>query len=299
MFPDVEGHKLVAKLGNLKTIVQLLKAINFKESATCFGTENGLKLTVEDVKCMQASAYIPSHVFQEFTLQEDVIFRINLNVLVECLCMFWSNINSQGSSVTFQLFYKGTGYPVTVLIEEDGIITDCSLKTQEPDELLDFHLEPENVLNKVVLQTELLKDILSELDPTSDLIELLLSPSAPYFRISTAGLAGICHVELPHDGDLVDSFQCASTATSSYKLSHIKPAMKALACANKVSLRTDVCGLLCFQYMVKTDEGHTCYIEYYVRVNFFLSYLHNQKILNALYKHMKNILSDFTGDRPR
>lgn len=31
MNPDVENYKLVGKLGNLKTIVQLLKAINFKE----------------------------------------------------------------------------------------------------------------------------------------------------------------------------------------------------------------------------------------------------------------------------
>lgn len=46
------------------------------------------------------------------------------------------------------------------------------MKTQTPDELLDFHLEPENVVNKVVLQTELLKDILSELDTTSDMIEV-------------------------------------------------------------------------------------------------------------------------------
>ncbi|XP_031776506.1 cell cycle checkpoint protein RAD1 [Apis florea] len=199
------------------------------QNATCFGTENGLKITVEDAKCMQASAYIPANVFQIFNLKED-----------------------------------GNGHPVTVLIEEDGIITDCSLKTQEPDELLDFHLEPENVLNKVVLQTELLKDILSELDSSSDLIELFLSPSPPFFRISTAGLAGICHIELPHDGELIDNFQCTSTATSSYKLTHIKPAMKALSCANKVSLRTDSFGLLCFQYMVKTDEGHTCYIEYYI-----------------------------------
>lgn len=172
MHPELETYNLVAKLGNLRTVVQLLKAINFKESATCFGTENGLKVTVEDAKCMQASAYIPSHVFQVFNLKEDVIFRINLNILVECLCMFWSNINSQGSCVALQLYYKGNGHPVTVLIEEDGIITDCSLKTQVPDELLDFHLEPERVLNKVVLQTELLKDILSELDPSSDLIEV-------------------------------------------------------------------------------------------------------------------------------
>lgn len=61
---------------------------------------------MEDAKCMQASAYIPANVFQEYNLKEDVIFRINLNVLVECLYMFWSNINSQGSSVALQLFYK-------------------------------------------------------------------------------------------------------------------------------------------------------------------------------------------------
>lgn len=67
---------------------------------------------------------------------------------------------------------QGTGYPVSIIIEEDGIITDCSLKTLEVDALLDFHLEAENVVNKVVLQTELLKDVMAELDPTSDLVEV-------------------------------------------------------------------------------------------------------------------------------
>lgn len=264
MSDNVSDYKLVAKLGSLKTVVHLLKAINFKETATCFATENGLKVTVEDSKCVQASAYIPSNVFEEFNLKEDVIFKMNLSVLVECLCMFWSTIIMSGSNVALELFYKGVGHPLSVLIEENGVITDCSLKTQNPDELLDFHLEPENVFNKVVLQTELLKDILSELDNTSEFIELLLSPEAPYFSISTNGLAGLFHIKLPHDGELIDNFQCTSLATTSYRLSHIKPAMKALSYANKVSLRTDECGLLCFQYMVKTDEGRTCYIEYYI-----------------------------------
>lgn len=152
---------------------------------------------------MQASAYIPGVVFVEFNLKEDVIFKINLSILVECLCMFWSNINTTGSSVALELFYKvrniffvntndvlffscsdnytnfylskGIGNPLSILLEENGIITDCSLKTQHPEELLDFHLEPENVINKVVLQTELLKDILYELDQTSEVIEVTLA----------------------------------------------------------------------------------------------------------------------------
>jgi hypothetical protein len=55
---------------------------------------------------MQASAYIPIQLFEEFTLTEDIIFRINLNILVETLSMFWPSINSQGSSVTLELHYK-------------------------------------------------------------------------------------------------------------------------------------------------------------------------------------------------
>lgn len=60
------------------------------------------------------------------------------------------------------------------MIEEKGIITECALKTQEPKDLLDFQLEVENVTNKVLLQTELLKDILLELDPTSEFIEVIV-----------------------------------------------------------------------------------------------------------------------------
>lgn len=64
---------------------------------------------------------------------------------------------------------------MTVLIEFEGIITDCSLKTQEPDELLDFNLEVDNVVNKVVMHTNLLKDVLAELDHTSDTMEVIFN----------------------------------------------------------------------------------------------------------------------------
>lgn len=258
-----DNYKFTAKLGNLKTVLHMLKAINFKETATCYCTENGLKVTVEEAKCMQASAYIGFDVFNEFNLKEDVIFQINLTILVECLSMFWANIAAHTNSV-MQLFYKGEGHPVSIFMEEDGIITDCSLKTQEPEQLIDFYLERENVLNKIVLETALLRDVLSELDPTSDLIELLLSPDPPYFRISTGSVAGECRSEIPRDSDLIDVFQCHATATSSYKLAHIKPVTKAFAHSTKLSLRTDQYGLLCFQFMLKTEEGRTCYIDYYI-----------------------------------
>lgn len=98
--------------------------------------------------------------------------------------------------------------------------------------------------------------------------QLHLSPDAPYFRITTHGLGGQCRIELPHDSELVDNFQCKAPATFGYKFMHIRPTLKALGCASKVSLRTDEFGLLCFQYMVKSDKGTPCYVEYFVRIFF-------------------------------
>ncbi|XP_043270522.1 cell cycle checkpoint protein RAD1 [Venturia canescens] len=257
-------YVFAAKLGNLKTFVQLLRSVNFKPEATCSASDTGLRVTVEDSKCMQGSCYIPSEVFEEYNLKEDVRFKINLIILVECLGMFWSSVSNQGTSIALQLFYKGTGHPVSILIVEDGAVTDCSLKTQHPDELIDFHLGPESVYNRIVLQTELLRDFLNEVDPTSEVMELHLAPDPPYFRISTHGLGGLCRIELPHDSDLVSYFKCKGPTTFGYKFSHIRPTMKALSCASKVSIRTDEYGLLSFQYMVKSDNGTLCYVEYYI-----------------------------------
>lgn len=53
---------------------------------------------------MQAIVYIPSAVFDEFELKEDVILSLKLNILIECLCMFWPA--SQDNSVAVQIFYK-------------------------------------------------------------------------------------------------------------------------------------------------------------------------------------------------
>ncbi|KYQ57860.1 Cell cycle checkpoint protein RAD1 [Trachymyrmex zeteki] len=263
---NTEDYMLVAKVGltNLKIIIELLKAINFIEIATCLGSENGLKITIEHDKCLQASVYFPSTVFDEFKLKEDVMFSLSLKILVDCLCMFWPT--SQEDSVAVQMFYKGTGYPLSIIIEEDGIITDCSLKTLEVEELLDFHIETEDIVNKVVLQTELLAAVtMAELDPTCRIVELRFSPEKPFFRIGLAGMGSICHIDLPHDNDLINTFQCTKTVTSLFMLGHFKPAINALSCASKVSLRTNNSGLLCFQYMVKTEDGNTCYMEFYVR----------------------------------
>ena len=53
------------------------------QTATCFFSSNGLKVTVENSKCIQANAFIQTGIFQEFTFKDDsATFRINLNTLM-------------------------------------------------------------------------------------------------------------------------------------------------------------------------------------------------------------------------
>ena len=49
----------------------------------------GLKVTVEDAKCVQANAFIQEAIFHEFTIKEEqVMFKINLTVLLVICCEF-------------------------------------------------------------------------------------------------------------------------------------------------------------------------------------------------------------------
>ena len=73
-------------------------------------------------------------------------------------------------------------------------MTDCSIQTLEADETLDFDFTSANVVNKLIMLSECLKEAFAELDMSSDVLEILLSPSPPYFRLSTFGDAGTTQV---------------------------------------------------------------------------------------------------------
>lgn len=55
---EEEQYVLVASLDNVRNLSNILKAIHFRDHASCFATTNGLKVTVENAKCLQANAFI-------------------------------------------------------------------------------------------------------------------------------------------------------------------------------------------------------------------------------------------------
>ncbi|XP_049593644.1 cell cycle checkpoint protein RAD1 [Syngnathus scovelli] len=259
-----EQYVLVASLDNARNLSNIVKAIAFKDYALFTATRNGLKVTVEDSKCLQANAFIQAEIFQEFTIKEDVVgLQINLTVLLDCLSIFGGSTVPGGVTTALRLCYRGYGYPLTLFLEEGGVVTVCKINTQEPEEPLDFEFCSSNVTNKVILLSESLKEAFSELDMTSEVLQITMSPSQPYFRLSTFGNSGSAHYDYPKDSDMMELFNCTSTQTNRYKMSLLKPSTKALALSSKVSVRTDSRGVLSLQYLVRNDDGQICFVDYY------------------------------------
>ena len=61
---------------------------------------SGVKVTVDDMKCLQAAAYLKRDLFSTFVLREDTVsFRIPLNVL--CVLSLFASVNNNSTIVNF------------------------------------------------------------------------------------------------------------------------------------------------------------------------------------------------------
>nr|CAD7204115.1 unnamed protein product [Timema douglasi] len=216
---------------------------------------------------------------EEYFVQEDqVIFKVPLGVLVECLSIFG------GALTILKMRYQGYGHPLTLLLEEDGVITDCNIRTLEPENPVEFNFNADSDINKVIIKSEPLKEIFNDLDSTSSILQIILSSDPPHLQFSTEGNAGDTQEKPPpvHPTEIRTSISSSSVvelnttsalanyATEAvlfillrYQFSSVKSSFKSLAISEKASIRIDENGLLCFQYMIPTD-AETCFIEYYV-----------------------------------
>uniref|UniRef100_A0A1E1X4X0 Putative checkpoint 9-1-1 complex rad1 component n=1 Tax=Amblyomma aureolatum TaxID=187763 RepID=A0A1E1X4X0_9ACAR len=260
---DVE-YSFIAKLDNAKNLSQLLRGISIKEVATVEINEVGIRVIAQEGKCVQAIAFVQRELFDSYALKERTLsFDISLSIWLECLTMF----GSMGGPVSTRLCYGGHGNPLVMFLEEGGVVTDCKIRTLESEGVMSFDLSKDNVINVVILKSESIKEVWSELDASSEDLEVFMSPNEPYFRLSTFGPAGTVEVAYSKESDYVDSFQCKKEQKNLYRLNLMKPCIKALNLSSKVAIRTDQLGLLCFQFLIRTDEGTATFVEYYCTPN--------------------------------
>ncbi|RKO85886.1 Rad1/Rec1/Rad17, partial [Blyttiomyces helicus] len=147
--------------------------------------------------------------------------------------------------------------PSIIRLEERGVVTACHVATYDPEPLIELQsvFAEHQIVSKVIMKSEWLKEAFSELDSTSTTLSLLVSPAPPYFRLSAAGLAGEAQMDYPKDTDVLESFYCSGPATHQYKFALLQPCLKALACSSKTSIRVNERGFLSLQVDIRVGCG--------------------------------------------
>ena len=130
--------------------------------------------------------FLQAALFSEYryTPAHEQSFNLNLSVLIECLNIFG------GGNTTMRMCYAGYGHPLTLVLEEGGIVTDCSIRTLEPEQPNEIDIRATEIPSNIIMKSQWLAEVFSELDVSSEVIKIHISPDKPYFRITTDGDAG-------------------------------------------------------------------------------------------------------------
>ncbi|GJQ74701.1 Rad1 [Trypoxylus dichotomus] len=258
--------KFRAELSDFKLIYNVLRSISFKEYAVIHPMQEGLKVTVEEMKCVETSAYIPACLFDTYHIDatEDIKFKISLKVLTECLHIY----GDDGSS-SLKLSYQALGSPLCLVLKhnEEHISVDCEIQTLNADEFSELSLSDECTTNKIILHANALTEVLNELDPTSDDFQISIKPNPPYLRLTTSSTMGESVVDISKNSDMVALYECTKASVSTYAFSNIKQILKVLNLASKVSVSTGDTGLLGLQLVINVNDSQM-YVEYYVTALF-------------------------------
>ncbi|TNN17429.1 Cell cycle checkpoint protein [Schistosoma japonicum] len=264
----MDGSLIYLGMDNAKVIISILKAVHFRDLATIFATNNGIKVTVEDSKCIQGNAFLHSALFREYSVKKDIIsFRTNLGILIDCLSIFGTSV--QGSPVSLILSYKTHGSALNILLEENAVVAECNIKTMEAFEILDFDFCSSNISDKFIMKPECMREAFNELDTSSEILEVAIIPPPAVqsrLRLTTYGFSGTMHFDIPRSSDQVEVFESATASPriARFRLSLLRLATsRALSMASRISLRINDRGFLSIQYMINISDGEVAFVEFF------------------------------------
>ncbi|KAI5785943.1 DNA repair exonuclease rad1 [Geopyxis carbonaria] len=276
----------------------LLRCAGFAQRAQIRISKDGLHLTVEESRAMQAHVFIDKCLFNTFNFnvddsregvekEEDPVFDISLLALLECLQIFgaepsrekWggggtTTLNRSGPGVVFdqrilritgscQFSYDAKGHPLCLTLEENGVVTTCKLTTSEPEYLEDIPIAHDSLSLKIIMKANWLHDAVQELEGSSvERLIIMASPAHPYFSLSATGLMGSTVVEFSNDKSLLEMFQVVESTEHTYNFALVKHALKAMAISSKVSIRGDSHGVLSLQFMIEQDGGNPSFVDF-------------------------------------
>lgn len=188
-----------------------------------------------------------------------------------------------GLGGTCKISYEEVGAPLLITMEENGVKTTCEINTYNVpnmyDQDNDIPLDRTALVMKIIMPSAWLHDAISELASTNSdsLVVNASKDSAPYFALEGhGGPFGDSTVDFAPDAksealantinrrkqpQVTEAFIVSAPAEKHgrvkerYKFDMIKRAGRAMALANKVSIRQDRQGVLSLQFMIEDTSA--------------------------------------------
>ena len=276
---------LHCKTDNVRVIADVLGTIALKkhQTAICTVTEAGLKVTVQSGKALQASALLREALFHSYSFNTNEgslqVFHLDLTLFLNCIglaSMCDTNAGS-GSFTMMQMQYVGAGHPLQLLLEDNGVLTECTIATLEPEahSLLDFGFKAVPTRNNVIMMSDPLREAFTEMQALDKFVQvhITIAPSdvsqtgigEPCLRLFANGSASQMEVQLTVDSEAFFKFECTAQVSQTYNLKFVKATLPALTASKEVRLRINDYGLLSLVAVITTeDEQIRTYVEYII-----------------------------------
>ncbi|KAI1425109.1 Rad1/Rec1/Rad17, partial [Xylaria sp. FL1777] len=168
-----------------------------------------------------------------------------------------------GMPSTCCLIYEKDGSPLSVILEESDVKTQCNIVTYTPESPDDIPFDRADLSFKIIMQARWLLDSLSELAPLSPVrITVSALPNAPYLKLASSGAVGSAGVDFSNGRDLLETFSVREPWVQSFKFDLVRSASEAMRIASKVSFRGDRQGVLSLQFMVENEGGLVSFLDF-------------------------------------
>ena len=279
---EAESHDtavgFACQILNTRPIIDTLAGVHNGKNdqhANCIADSDGITFKVQDLgNNVQGLASLTGGMLAEIALDnaEQVQFKINIAVLLQCLSIYGSGAAS--TTATTMDYNEGTAEFRLVLQGSGGVVTECSIRTLEaagdafgddPNDLF-AALNESKVSARAIMLSETLSDALCEIYnlPGATILGLVMSPEYPYFQLTATGNTASCTIEFPKGSESFKSFQCETEVEFQYQLSLVQHALRVLPTASQTQIRVSDDGLLCFQHRLQHKGGEMSYVEFVI-----------------------------------
>ncbi|XP_022214838.2 cell cycle checkpoint protein RAD1 [Drosophila obscura] len=256
-------YKFVGRVDHVKTFNAAIKSICFNDYGMLQVSDEGLRITVEQGRSIQATLFMPPGAFKEFYVQDFQSFGLKMNVLSECLNVFGS------ADCSVRMMYKDQGESLQIILypyDDEDVSTECAIKTMDCEEPINYDMNLKGPdLNVIFIRGPNLYKIFHELDKSADEFEFITSPNSPHFKITTIGIMqAVMSVEVAKTSTMMMMFNCRQTVVARYKSQQIRLANKAMQAATKVAIKTNSIGLLELHLVMQGEGQEEIFVQFYI-----------------------------------